>query len=255
MSGRQDRWALCWLSASYSWLHPEWAKSPWAIPGGAASPRANLQCGSDEASPSQNHESSLIRARWESPAFAPSPNGQALEELLVLFGDAIPIPSPCFGAGQLPMPSLELRVVPQPLDDRDPRRDLARGRHDAAARRVPLGDRQHEPGVAQGLGQAPRGRWPAPGCRWPSPPPPPGPATPARATASAPPGSPGRSPAGPACWPSGAGWSAPTGPPARSPARRTSPAPRRPGAGSPAAAGPTPARSGRTPPPPSPAAG
>ena len=106
---------------------------------------------------------------------------------------------------------------------------------------------KHEPGVAQGLGQGARGRWPAPGCRWPSPRSPPGPATRARATASAPPGSPGRSRAGRACWPSGSGSSGPIGPPAARPGCRPSRAPRRPGAGCPAAAGPAPARSGRRP--------
>ena len=67
-----------------------------------------------------------------------------------------------------------------------------------------------------------RGRWPARECRWPSPRSAPGPATRARATASAPPGSPGRNPADRAYWPSGAGSSAPRDPPADPPSRQPS---------------------------------
>ena len=96
---------------------------------------------------------------------------------------------------------------------------------------------EDEPGVAQGLGQAPRslartGRpLASASARHP-------PTSRARATAPATPASPGRSRAGRACWPSGAGSPAPTGPAPPATASPSSRGPRRPGAGCRAAADP-----------------
>ncbi len=60
-----------------------------------------------------------------------------------------------------------------------PQRLGAGRRHRPAGRRVPLGNREDEPPPRPGSRARRRGRWPAPGCRWPSPRSPPGPATPA----------------------------------------------------------------------------
>ena len=137
-----------------------------------------------------------------------------------LAGDGRGLPPLRLGAGKLAVPGLELRIVPELLDHGHPGGDLARRGDLQGVGRVRSGIVKTNPALPSVSGKR-RGRWPGPGCRWPGPPSAPGPAIPARATARAPPGSPGRNRAGRACWPSGAGSSGPRGPPAAGPAPRT----------------------------------
>jgi hypothetical protein len=95
-----------------------------------------------------------------------------LEEPLVLFGQQVTVPALCLGFGQGAMPGIELRVVPQALDRRDPRGDFVRGRDDKIAGRAAVGDCEHKSRVAQSLGErAPvprRYRAPGPGASIPT---------------------------------------------------------------------------------------
>ncbi len=142
------------------------------------------------------------------------------KEPFKLIGDSRWFPPPRFFAGQFALTGLELRVVPELLERGHPRCHFAGRRNIHRMGRVRLRDLEHETRVAQGLGQGAAVAWPGRGCRSPWPRSALAPATHARATASGPPDSPGKSRAGPACWPSGACSSDPRDPPAAWPAHR-----------------------------------
>jgi hypothetical protein len=83
---------------------------------------------------------------------ASASTAQRSEKTLVLFRQFVSVPAPGLGQRPAPVFGLELRIVPQSLDHGHPGSHCLGGRHDAASWRAPVEDREHEPGIAQGLG-------------------------------------------------------------------------------------------------------
>jgi hypothetical protein len=99
--------------------------------------------------PTGGRENGASRRRLVPHSVRPGARPERMEEALVPFDQPLGVPTPRLTNRQLATPGLEIRIVPEPLDDRHPRRHLARRRHCRIRRHVPQGDRQHEPIPAQ----------------------------------------------------------------------------------------------------------
>jgi hypothetical protein len=122
-----------------------WPEAEWLTPP-VVRHRARRRSPAGRATgPTGGREKGASRLRRVPPSLQSGARPGRIEEAFVPFDQPVGVPAPRLTNRQLAMPVLQIRIVPEPLDDRHPRRHLARRRHGRIRRRVPQRDRQHEP--------------------------------------------------------------------------------------------------------------